>query len=436
MGGDRYNGFFRFTADATHAAPVVDLSVTVHDGLPTNWVFQLFETSAHRFWVATVQGLVESTGDARGRRLHSYGRRNGLTDRIINRLQEDLAGNLWLGTNSAGAMKVTRDGLTTYGEQDGIEIVNAVFEDRAGEVCFRGSVLGPARTSVSSEGRRTGRRPHDFLHTARLLRWPAVRLVHARCRRDIGWVQEQTTLQARTGEWWLGTGEGLYRFPAVDHFAQLRTARPRAVYTMRDGLAVLQVFRLFEDSGGNVWISTTSPTSVGLARWDHASQTVRDLSHLPGLSSFKDDLPRAFGEDHSGHVWIGFSSAVARYQEGGFTFFTAKDGVPPGAIGDIFVDHAGRLWLASAVADSVASTTPARIGPRSGPTRPRKACRATAPASSPRTVTAISMSAVDEDSTGSIRRPAASSISRRPTASRPVCFTPRFATTRACSGSA
>ena len=89
----------------------------------------------------------------------------------------------------------------------------------------------------------------------------------------IGWAQEHTTLQARNGEVWLGTGGGLYRFPAADHFGQIKTRRPLALYTMKDGLAVLQVFRLFEDSGGNIWISTTSPTSLGLARWDHDSQT-------------------------------------------------------------------------------------------------------------------------------------------------------------------
>ena len=37
-----------------------------------------------------------------------------------------------------------------------------------------------------------------------------------------------------------------------------------------------------------------------------------------------------------------------RYRDGGFTFFTANDGVPPGAIKKSIVDRSGRLWLASA----------------------------------------------------------------------------------------
>jgi signal transduction histidine kinase len=67
----------------------------------------------------------------------------------------------------------------------------------------------------------------------------------------------------------------------------------------------------------------------------------------PGLPSLKDNLPRSFGEDQSGNVWIGFNSGIARYAQGSFKFFSATDGVPPGAIINIYLDHSGRLWLAS-----------------------------------------------------------------------------------------
>ena len=165
---------------------------------------------------------------------------------------------------------------------------------------------------------------------------------------DFGWVTEQVTLQGRNGDWWVGTGEGLYRFPAAQDLAQLETARPLAVYTTKHGLAGLQVFRLFEDSRGNVWVSTIDPNTNGLARWERGSEQMRDLARSPGLPSLKDDLPRSFGEDGSGNVWIGFNHGLARYAQGTFTFFTATEGLPPGAIANIHVDRSGRLWLASA----------------------------------------------------------------------------------------
>ena len=70
---------------------------------------------------------------------------------------------------------------------------------------------------------------------------------------------EQVTLQAPERRLVGRHGEGLYRFPAHRDSRQLDTARPLAVYTTKDGLAAPQVFRLFEDSRGNVWISTIHP---------------------------------------------------------------------------------------------------------------------------------------------------------------------------------
>src|SRR5206468_2472108 len=111
--GTRLGGFFRFTAELNHAPPVVAVTYTVRDGLRTNWVFQLFETTNHRFWVATGRGLAEffPNGDEHGQRFRSYTERNGLTYNDITALNEDLGGNLWLGTNSTGAMKLARNGF-------------------------------------------------------------------------------------------------------------------------------------------------------------------------------------------------------------------------------------------------------------------------------------------------------------------------------------
>jgi ligand-binding sensor domain-containing protein/signal transduction histidine kinase len=351
--GTRLSGFFRFSADDSHRAPAVTLTFTYHPddaaGLRTPWIFQLFEASDHRFWIATARGLAEffPNGDDRGRHFHPYTERNGLTYFDITAVNEDLGGNLWMGTNTGGAMKLTLRGLSTYGDQDGVGSVNAIFEDRAGELCLRGHVLGDVRTSVF-EGAKLDllggepSTPHTRLGTfdGQRFDWFAPLAVD-----DLswGWVSERVTLQARTGEWWVGTARGLSRYSSTDRFAQIRTARPLARYTTRDGLTDNQVFRLFEDSHGNVWVSTFN----GLARWDPSSETLRDVTHSPGLPSFEDDRPRSFAEDASGTVWIGFNNGLARYAQGTFTSFAARDGLPPGEIMNIHVDRSERLWLAS-----------------------------------------------------------------------------------------
>ena len=348
--GTRLGGFFRLSVDGSRRAPVVDLRFSFPE-LPTDWVFQLFETSDRRFWVATARGLVDflRTGAEQGPRFRTYSERSGLSYFDITAVNEDLGGNLWLGTNTAGAMKLTRNGFSTYGVQDSIRTVNAIFEDRAGTVCFRGTVLGDTRTSVFEGAKLDLLMPQQSVMHSRLgcfngqhFDWFKPAAVT-----NMGWVQEQITRQARNGDWWVGTGEGLYRFPAADHLSAVKTARPLNVYTTKDGLANGQVFRLFEDSRGNMWISTTAQTGVGLARWESASERVLDLSHSAELSSVKDDVPRSFGEDPAGNVWIGLNHGLARYAHGRFRVFTANEGLPPGKIENIYVDRSGRLWLAS-----------------------------------------------------------------------------------------
>ena len=337
--GTRDAGFFRFTAGDTHEPPVIDRKFTTPD-LPSPWVSQLFETSQHRLWVATAKGLVEylPAGDAQGRHFLTYGVRNGLTYDEIDALGEDIGGSLWLSISDAGLMKLVNSGLTAYGERDGLHHVSAIFEDGAHQLCFRGSVLGDSRKSVFEGARLDLVNANEPKFHTRFgcfdgqgfewftLAWgPLVYPIAGLSDADavIGWVQEHVTLQTRSGEWWVGTGQGLYRFPAVDRFSTLKSVNPIAVYTTNDGLAAWQVYRLFEDSHGNVWISTIDATTTnGLARWEPASQRPRDLANSPGLPSLKVELARVFCEDAAGNIWIGFDNALARYTNGAFSFFT------------------------------------------------------------------------------------------------------------------
>src|SRR5262249_17692366 len=57
--GTRYGGFFQFVADDTRRPPVVLQAFSTREGMPAPWVFQLFETSDRKFWVGTSRGLLQ-----------------------------------------------------------------------------------------------------------------------------------------------------------------------------------------------------------------------------------------------------------------------------------------------------------------------------------------------------------------------------------------
>src|SRR5262249_9216086 len=156
-------------------------------------------------------------------------------------------------------------------------------------------------------------------------------------------------LQARSGQWWVGTTEGIFVFPPVRTFSELSSARPIARYTTKDGLVQPVVFSLYEDSRGDIWISTMSRdgSETGLARWDRASNALRNMTHREGLPLLRDLLAESFQEDRAGDIWIGFNQrGIGRYKDGRFSIFGSDNGLPAGPISDLLLDHQGRLWIA------------------------------------------------------------------------------------------
>jgi two-component sensor histidine kinase len=125
---------------------------------------------------------------------------------------------------------------------------------------------------------------------------------------------------------------------------RLARARPEAVYTTREGLGGNVIFRLFEDSRGDVWISSVAGGPASLTRWDRATETLHAYTPADGIKT----APAAFCEDASGALWVGFyGGGLARYRGGRFDFFTEADGLPAGMIRALHLDKSGRLWIAS-----------------------------------------------------------------------------------------
>ena len=337
----RTGGLFRLAVDGSRKPPI---TVEHYGGF---WALCLLQTSDGKFWVGTPTGLLEFSPDAddSAARFRVYVRRNGLTHDGVTTLAEDSDGNLWIGTDVAGGMKLARNGFVTYTEQDGLLAALDVFDDATGDVYVRAlTVWGtpvhtypPSKSAARTAGGYANRWGHLTRHGFEWFQ-PGPPF-------GFGWVGNGVTVQTRAGEWWIAGDVGIYRFPASPSFARLESLRRSQTYTLRDGLAAEQAYRIFEDSKGNIWISSIG-RSFGLARWEPATRVLRDIANAPGLPP-ADELARSFGEDRSGSVWIGFSTGAARYQSGHFRFFSARDGLPAGNIVDIYTDLDGRIWLGS-----------------------------------------------------------------------------------------
>jgi ligand-binding sensor domain-containing protein/signal transduction histidine kinase len=325
------NGLCRLNPNAGPNDPIVTRVYTTRDGLPGNRVGTLLETSDGRLWAGAEGGIgvyIEGTD-----RFESYTVANGLSDQSVETLAEDRDGNLWVGTNSGGLMRIALQGFKSYTTADGLTgiLVASILTDNAGELCAQ---------TIGSGWRRA-------LNCLAGKRFKSIRPRYPEKIRYFGWGWNQTVMQDHTGEWWIPTGQGLCRFGRAERPEQLAGREPKAVYTAEDGLPGNDIFRLFEDSRGDIWISTVGQAHDPLTRWERATGRFHVFSEADGLPRIQSSAT-AFAEDRFGQVWIGlFGGGLMCFRNGRFHIYSESDGAPAGQIGSLYLDGKGRLWIGS-----------------------------------------------------------------------------------------
>ena len=336
--GTRFGGLFRLVSEPKPGRNVVARVYSDKDGLPL-WINQLFQASDGRLWAGSNVGLIQFVPTDSGEfRFRVYSEANGLSYHEVASLVEDRNGNLWLGTLNGGGCKIARTGFTTFGGGDGLYGSQTLMDTRAGDLIVLGWTESRAEALIYQfDGER-------FIPVR-------PRLSEYVKNQGYSWGWDQNVVEDHAGEWWIATRGGLCRFPKLNEPAQLATTPPKAVYTTSNGLASDVILCLFEDSRGDVWISSVGEGRgpSGLSRWERRT----DKFYHYGA---KDDLPRfeaffvsSFAEDDAGNVWIGFNGdgGMARYRDGHFTRFAGPEGVPAGQIRKMLVDSSGRLWGAT-----------------------------------------------------------------------------------------
>ena len=301
---------------------------TTADGLADMVIGDISQSSDGRIWIATNRGLTEFIDG----RFRSYTTALGVSNPSVRTSVEDRDGNLWLGSRT-GATKITWNGFTSFGTADGLgnPSITSLIENERGELC-----------AVSA-----GSSFFFFINCFDGRRFAAVVPQFRREVKDFGWGSNQLSFQDHTGEWWVPTTSGLYRFPHVTSVEQLAHTPPKAIYSHDHGeLPGDDLYRLFEDSHGDVWISIASGVRNAVVRWERASESFHFYSEADGLPPRSP--PTAYCEDAAGNLWLGFyDGGLARYRDGSFRMFAQPDGVPAGLIRALYLDHAGRLWVAT-----------------------------------------------------------------------------------------
>jgi signal transduction histidine kinase/sugar lactone lactonase YvrE len=284
---------------------------------------RVFEASDGGIWIVRyTEGLTEFDG----RRFHTYGEADGVSGYIVDDLDEDSAGNLWLASLDSGALRIARTGFTAYDRADGLGYTRRarLAESLDGEIAV---VAGPL--VYLFDGAR--------FETLRLEVFEGI----GRAGRDTPIV-----IHDHMGQWWLGTPRGLHRYGRAESLRRLVGRKPVQSLTAANGLPGDEITALLEDSRGDIWIGVDAAETV--VRWERSTGTLHRYSAEQGFDL--SGYPLAFAEDAAGNIWAGLSRGVARFRDGRFTTFTKDDGLIEDGVIRPYIDRSGRLWLPSAYA--------------------------------------------------------------------------------------
>ncbi|MEP6865342.1 MAG: ATP-binding protein, partial [Deltaproteobacteria bacterium] len=273
----------------------------------------VFEDSHGTIWLGSTHELV--TYDATG--FHALAPTALPFDHGIAVCVEDLAGNLWLGTDAQGLVRLAPGGFTAFDRGDGLDdgYIHGFVETPGGlvVVTFRDGLL-----FARFDGARfTSLRPFTV---------PSMSLG--------AWNAGQVVVRDHVGAWWYPTMDGIERFAANLPFEALATTPPEWT-AAPPALPGRDIARLYEDRHGDVWIATLSAT--GLARWDRETGRIEVRQDLPAAEAV------AFAEDAQG-LWIAYDDGHLAHVVAGAPARVIE--LSPDLSG-LLLDRHGRLWVTS-----------------------------------------------------------------------------------------
>jgi signal transduction histidine kinase/ligand-binding sensor domain-containing protein/ActR/RegA family two-component response regulator len=295
------------------------------NSLSNDNVLAIRESREGVLWIGTVGGgvnKVDRTQEQFTYYRHDPDDPNSLSFDGLWGIYEDRQGILWLGTNGGGLNRFDpqAESFTYYQNQadDPTSLSNdavyCVYQDRAGTL-WVGTGAGLDRFDQA---------------TQRFKRYPTSIVL--------------SILEDEQGTLWLGTiGGGLGIFDRETEQFSFYANDPNDPSTTSDNTIV----QVYEDRENVLWIATFSG---GLERFDRGTERFAHYTHNPEVpQSLSSNAVLAVYEDSKGALWVATTGGLDRLdrQEGTFTHYREKDGLPNEVVYGMLEDEQGFLWVST-----------------------------------------------------------------------------------------
>ena len=298
---------FRLAADTSEAQQYNSRTWNTGEGLPSNSVQAIAQTSDGYLWIGTREGLARFDGV----QFTVFNSKNTpqIKNSSINALYSDRQGSLWIGSDGGGLICLNNGNFTLYTKTNGLagDVVKSIYEG-PDDSKWIGTSTGMSRFK---DGKFVNYTRLYFTHKPSLIS----SFINSICG-------------DREGNLWVATSGGLNRLKdeSVD------------LFTTADGLPNNTLRTVFEDREGRLWIGTT----YGIAQYEHNSFHSYNVHN--GLS---DNFVTSICEDRDGNIWVGTYGGLSRYVNGVFFTQLNNEGEPFDQVNAVFEDREGSIWVAS-----------------------------------------------------------------------------------------
>ncbi len=335
--GSRDAGLFRLNAHGT---------TSVTQGLPDPKINCLLPDGGREVWVCTDNGLVRWNGSE----IASSAIPAALNHFQALALVKDRDGNLWVGTDSRGLLRVNRHGAFPLEGSDRSGVaVTALFEDREGSLWI-GSANGIERlrdsafiTYSEAEGLPTDGSTPVFVDAESRMwfappgggLWWSKGSLHGRV--SVAGLDKDVVYSIAGGDsnLWLGRRRG-----GLTRLRLKGDSYAAETWTRADGLAQNSVYAVYRTRAGDVWAGTLSG---GVSRLRNGKLT--NYTSATGLAS---NTVSSILETADGTMWFATPGGLSEFSKGRWRTWTKADGLPSDNLNCLLEDSAGTLWIGTA----------------------------------------------------------------------------------------